>query len=176
MSILATTFFSLSPDIRRYEYMNRHVSLDDNIEFELITEDDNIVDLKSCYYLNNIQGSYSEIIKSELIQFSNEFEDSSSKISNDVLNQSLKLVDVIYPSLIERLNIENVYTTSYGTVILDWEFSSDSLFSLEIGKDSIGYFIEKNGDDIKEVDSLSLNKDEVENTISVLIKDLSDFI
>lgn len=176
MSIIASTLLSLNPEIRRYEYLNKHIAIEDGIEAETIIEDENIIDLKSCYYLNNIPGNYSEIIKTELIKFSNQIDSSDSKISPDVLNQSLKIVDFIYPSLVEKLNIENVYSTSYGTVIFDWEYSNDNLFSLEVGKDSLGYFIEKNGSDVKEIDSLSLEEKEMHNTFSSLIKDLSDFV
>jgi hypothetical protein len=178
MSILASTIFSLSPDVRRYQYMNKHIGYENETEIESIIEDEIIVDLKSCYYLNNISGSYSEVIKNQLISFSNQTDDSDSdsKISFDVLNQSLNIIDSIYPSLIEKLNIDNIYSSSYGTVILDWELSNNSLFSLEVGKNAIGYFIEKNGDDVKEVDSLSLSEKNLKNTFSLLIKDLSDFI
>lgn len=174
MSILASTLFSLDPDFRRYEYMNKHIGYETEIE-SIIVEETNI-DLKSCYYLNNVSGNYTEIIKNQLINFSNKLDNSDSEISFDVLNQSIKIIDSIYPSLIEKLNVENIYTSSYGTVILDWEFLDDNIFSLEIGKDSIGYFIEKNGEDVKEVDSLGLKDKEIKNTFSSLINDLSDFI
>jgi hypothetical protein len=174
MSILASTLFSLDPDFRRYEYINQHIGYDTEIESIIVDETD--IDLKTCYYLNNISGNYCEIIKNQLINFANKLDKSNSEISYDVLNQSLNLIDNIYPSLVEKLNIENVYTSSYGTVILDWEFSGDNLFSLEVGKDSIGYFIEKKGEDFKEVDSLGLKDNDIKNTFSSLINDLSDFI
>lgn len=49
---------------------------------------------------------------------------------------------------------ENVYFTPYGTICFDWE-KGDKTFSLEVGREELGYFIEEGDVDTKQVDSMS---------------------
>ena len=98
--------------------------------------------------------------------------DEDLKIGQEVFNNSLKIIDDLYPSLSQELNVDKLYPTSYGTVIMDWEKGNGDIFSLEIGSKSIGYFIEKNGRDIKQVDE----KEIVSNTLEELFTDLETFI
>jgi hypothetical protein len=44
---------------------------------------------------------------------------------------------------------ETIYKTKFGTIILDWE-KEDKILSLEVAKQSFGYFIEVGGKDIKQ--------------------------
>lgn len=60
-----------------------------------------------------------------------------------------------------------VYVNPHGTVSIDWE----DVFSLEIGKDSIGYFIEEDGVDTKQVDSVPFEEIKEE-----LVGDLKSFL
>jgi len=97
-------------------------------------------------------------------------------VSAEVLNQSIKVLESLYPSFYEKLSDNDIYPSNYGTIIFDWEKSADEIFSLEIGKNSLGYFIEKNEVDEKQVESLSLDNNKFESSMKNLLTDLSVFI
>ena len=59
------------------------------------------------------------------------------------------------------------YKTKLGTVILDWE-KGGNMFSLEIAKQSIGYFIEIGGKHYKTVE---IPIEELDNRIEEIKKD-----
>lgn len=71
-----------------------------------------------------------------------------------------------------RLKYDDIYSSSHGTIILDWIVKPDTIFSLEIGKRSCGYFIEKNGKLIKTEDDVYFKNND---TIGIINKDLVSF-
>jgi len=166
---LTSTFLSLSPDVEKLQYFTQNIYNDDYI-------DESLIDLKD-YYLSYMDNDNSfEKIKSLLVSLSSKNPNIEEEIGFNVLNQGIRILESIYPSISDKLDLDNIYTSNYGTVIFDWEDLDDKLFSLEIGKDSIGYFIEKEGKNYKQVDLLSLNEEEFDNTTNILLKDLSNFI
>ena len=60
-----------------------------------------------------------------------------------------------------------IYKTKLGTVILDWE-NGDNIFSLEIAKQSFGYFIEIGG---KHYKTVGIQIEELDNRIEEIKKD-----
>lgn len=95
----------------------------------------------------------------------------SFRISSEVLSRCFQLIDMLYPSLFEELEIDQVYSTDYGTVVFDWEKDVDNVFSLEVGAQQIGYFIEVDGRDIKQIDQRDLVDSKKE-----LLQDLNEFL
>lgn len=96
------------------------------------------------------------------------------KINSEIIVNALKIIQSLPPSILYYLVPENVYPTKMGTIIMDWEINQDNILSLEIAKNSIGYFVEMNGDDYKEVekisiDDISLITSSINNDLSILI-------
>ncbi len=42
----------------------------------------------------------------------------------------------------DKLNIEDITPTPYGTIVMDWYNDAEELISIEIGKTKVGYFTE----------------------------------
>jgi hypothetical protein len=84
--------------------------------------------------------------------------------------QSLEVINHLRDSQLEDLSIEDIYASSYKTLIFEWKRGAD-VFSLEIGDDTIGYFAEKDGKDLLFEDGAPL--DEIK---SKLIADLEAFL
>jgi hypothetical protein len=161
-----TSLFALNPQVEKFSFLNRT-----NIEMESILLDEEIIDLKDTYHFTGIvSNEKSDFLKRQVLDFFHSSDD-SIKISADVLAQCYSFIDNLYPSVLEQLDIDDVYSTSYGTVVFDWEKDIDNAFSLEIGSEKLGYFIEVNGNDDKQVDSLILDQGKNE-----LLQDLSSFL
>lgn len=164
--VLLTSLFTLNPEVEKFSFLNRS-----NIEMENVCLEEEVVDLKNTYHFTGIiSNDKSDFLKSQILDFFNSA-DANVKISADVLSQCYSFIDNLYPSVLEQLDIDDVYSTSYGTVVFDWEKDVDNVFSLEIGAKELGYFIEVNGTDDKQVDSLILDESENE-----LLQDLSSFL
>lgn len=163
---LLTSLLTLNPEVEKFSFLNRS-----NIDMESVYLEDEVVDLKNAYHFTGvIYNEKGDYLKRQILDFFNSA-DPNIKISADVLSQCYSLIDNLYPSVLELLDADDVYSTSYGTVIFDWEKDSDNAFSLEIGAKEIGYFIEVNGNDVKQVDSFifDISKNE-------LLQDLSSFL
>lgn len=91
-------------------------------------------------------------------------------IPNEVLFKCYSLMDYINPIDLSRVNVEDVTYSPKGTVVMEWKHLGD-VFSLEIGSDKVGYFVEVDGIDIKQVDSMELG-----DPNSELQKDLTAFL
>lgn len=165
MPLLTSTFIALNPDIEKYQYANRR-----NYFQETGTEEiDDTTDLKNAYFLhNNSFDSKVELIKAEIIDYFSS-NDEEIKISNRVYNNAIDIIDQLYPSLWDKINFDNIYASNYGTIIFDWEKENGDVFSLEVGSEKIGYFIEIDGNDIKQVDELQVNESDK------IITDLQNF-
>lgn len=125
-------------------------------------------DLKSSYLLYNAD---IHDFQNELEAYVTSFFSIKKTISKMVLDNSINFIKELYPSILNGINLEDVYTTGYGTVIFDWEIDSDNIFSLEIGASTLGYFIEKNGVSFKQVDERPFKDIQIE-----LLEDLTSFL
>jgi len=163
---LLNSLFALNPEVEKLSFLNRS-----NIEMENMFFDEEIIDLKHTYHFTGVlNNGKSDLLKNHISDFFNT-SDNNIKISAEVLSQCYSFIENLYPSVLEQLEIDNVYSTPYGTVVFDWEKDVDNAFSLEIGAKELGYFIEVNGSDDKQVDSLLLDESKNE-----LLQDLSSFL
>jgi hypothetical protein len=163
---LLISLLALNPHVEKPSFLNRS-----NIEMEGIFLEDEVIDLKGTFHFTGmISTEKSYFLKNRILDFFNSPDD-SIKISADVLSQCYTFIDSLYPSVLEQLEMDDVYSTTYGTVVFDWEKDVDNAFSLEIGAKEIGYFIEVNGTDDKQIDSLVLDESKNE-----LLQDLSSFL
>mgnify|MGYP003591351189 CR=1 FL=1 len=134
-------------------------------EFEI---DENIAEYSNCFLFDYI--GISSIYKSVISKLKNEYEKNS--ISSNVYKTSYDLINLLPESVLYKLNLDNVYASKYGTLILDWEDNDSSdEFSLEIGNDCFGYFSEFKGKDSVNVEEVKYS---IENVDS-LHKDMEDF-
>jgi len=161
----------LNPDVDRFKYVNNRPLSRDYV----IVTDKPLSDLKDNFYVykfNFCENTFQlRNLLFSLVRNQNEEEG----ISANVFNNSLSIIEALSPSVIEKLDLDNVYVSNSNTTILDWE-KDDDVFSLEIGKDSIGYFIEKNGKDVKLVEVRKTDEANIENTLNELLGDLSEFL
>lgn len=97
--------------------------------------------------------------------------DKTSKPSKNVLNETFKLIDKLNPIALQKLSSQNIYISPYATIIFDWEKNFEDVFSLEIGSSQIGYFIEVQNKDWKQVDAAN-----PDTHFKTLIKDLMSFL
>ncbi len=165
-------------------------SLDSNVEkYNLVNESnyknqhliESIVsDPKDGFLLYENTSSLEDKIKKEIesiSKYQNNWDGfGAPQISAEVFNNSLNIIDSISPNSLNNLNPENIYPSKYGTIILDWIFENDNIFSIEIGKNSVGYFYEKGNTDSKQVENLSIDEVNFYNTIPKINSDLSVFI
>lgn len=91
-------------------------------------------------------------------------------IGLNVYNSSIDLIEKLSYSVISQFDIDNLYATDYGTLILDWE-RNDRQFSLEIGGSNFGYYIDNNSE-------YKLKENLIFNTIDTLnlYSDLDSFL
>lgn len=95
------------------------------------------------------------------------------EISENVYKNSLLVYNNLFKK--DKLKDEDVYTTEYGTLCLDWirkdHCDNENDFSLEIGKKTMGYFSEVNEKTIDYVEEVEIN----EKSINKLDKNLKKF-
>lgn len=170
MAPLITSLFTLNPDVDRQKF---NVT---NFGEVVYYNESPKEDIKNSYLINTLSVSdHLSTLKRTLMEYTrlNNFD---QKISSSVFNNSYKLLDSLSPSASEELDYEDIYVSSNGTIVIDWEKTEDDIFSLEIGSKSLGYFIEVNGVDTKQVDSLSLTHENFEKTSSQVLQDLLLFL
>lgn len=128
-------------------------------------------------HIDNIEKS----IVNEIIEIS-QLEDNwngfgTSQISADVINNALSIVNLLRPTVLCYLSPENIYPSKFGTIIMDWDFGNGNIFSLEIAKQSVGYFTEIDGNPQIQKDLIKFdydnNNSEIINSIH---SDISTFI
>lgn len=163
MPLLLTSFVALNPEVEKFQYVN-------NYQYNEPTYTERMFDLKSVYLVCSDVKSKNDILKDKINIF-HKSKELDLKISSRVLINSHNLLNILSPILLEELDLNNVYSTSYGTLVFDWEKDEDNVFSLELGADKIGYFIEVDGEDVKRVDDVSLK-----DTKKELLHDLSSFL
>jgi hypothetical protein len=173
--LLTNTIFSLNPDFdkRRVSFENSIMVRDD-----YFTSSNVSLSLKNKFFLNKEvienESCLIESIKSISSLGDNWNDFGTSKISSEIIINSLKIIQSLPPSILNYLKPENIYPTKMGTIIMDWEIDENNILSLEIAKKSVGYFVEMNGDDYKEVEKMDaenilLITSSINNDLSILI-------
>lgn len=164
MELFSNLSLNYNPDNHKMKYEENEV-----VNQESFSEDVNMP-LKTFELISKEDLDESELYKNKIQDLSTD-QALDKKLSFEVIDQCLFLIDKLNPLSLRKIYYEDIYSTECGTVIFDWEKNSDNVFSLEIGSKAIGYFIEVEGKDIKQVDSVILNKH-----IDILIKDLNNFL
>jgi hypothetical protein len=152
MDILTTTtLLGLNPDVEKSKFLNE-ISLED------LTDNSMFFDLKKTYFFINNQQTKIDCLKEHIASYLNDFTRDDT-ISLNVVNNTYSILDKLNLTVINELDLDDIYTTSYGTIVFDCQNrKNNSIFSLEIGKKKFGYFIEKDGIDIKQVDAVEVEK------------------
>lgn len=161
---LLTSFFGLNSEVEKFQFVEERNVYKDSLTTE-VENPVNIFRFTDIGFTDKLQ----VIIKRLEEWFA--YSTNGSKISANVLALAYTFLETLYPSMIEQLDLEDIYTTDYGTIIFDWEKDKDNIFSLEIGATQIGYFIEINGVDKKQVDAIDFMVSK-----EVILKDLNDFL
>lgn len=163
MDILTTTILSLNPSAEKSMFFNQVVT-------ENVAENEEFFDLKRTFFFVNNYNSKIDYIKKHLESFTiNSYY--SDEIKPSIISNAFSFLDNLSPSIIEQINTQGIYSTSYGTIVFDIEKPNNEIFSLEIGKNEFGYFIEKEGVDVIQVDALKI--DEMKKN---LLTDLNTFL
>lgn len=89
------------------------------------------------------------------------------QVNDDILLQVVFLLDSLNQKQLLNLNVNNIYTSSYKTLIIDWVFNRN-VFSIEIGNELIGWIIEVDGKDVDSKDFANIYevKDEIINKLN----------
>lgn len=160
--MILESILGLNPDIGKPKFLT-HIYT----EKIILCEDRPLSSVNSKYSVYSV--SISDVIKQKILGY---FQRKvfSTNISNEVLLNGNKFIDLLYPSMIEKLG-DSVYSTNYGTLVFDWEIDGDNIFSVEVGAKRFGYFIEMDGTDVKQIDSETLT-----DYSSTFLEDLSQFL
>lgn len=170
-----TMLLGLNPDFdkRRNLFENSFLDRDDYFANTNVS-----LSLKNKFFLNkDVKENENCIIESiESISLLNDNWNNfgTQKISSEIIVNSLKIIQSLPPSVLNYLKPENVYPTKMGTIIMDWEIDENNILSLEIAKKSVGYFVEINGDDYKEIEKISIEDislitSSISNDLSILM-------
>jgi hypothetical protein len=65
-------------------------------------------------------------------------------LSQQVISNCLKFVESLPEFVQERLDLDDITPTSYGTIVADWRNESGEVISTEIGESTFGFFTEFN--------------------------------
>ena len=89
---------------------------------------------------------YGDTLKSENLNFYENLIESllDTNISSNVLNNTLKVYNSIPSYISKNIGLNDIYNSNNGTIVMDFEIDFDNVFSIEIGKNEIGYFSEIN--------------------------------
>lgn len=151
---LTSILMSFSADHKKNSYLAKLIPNKlDTIEELYIETPKSYIGNFSC--INNV-----EKIESKLFQLFN-----LRQISPEVYNNSYDLIANFPEFILGRIDLDNIYTSQYGTLLIDFEFTNKNIFSLEIGKNSVGYFSEINSETHSFCESLK-TKDTEGNTIN----------
>nr|WP_297306410.1 hypothetical protein [uncultured Flavobacterium sp.] len=164
--LITTTllFASLSPDVRRNSYIE---SLTNEPSYK-VERSVNLNSVKESLYL----------FDSESTRLNNLIENIKvANVSNEVLNNSINILKNLPSLFLSNFNEENLYSSSYGTIVLEFYKADNSIFTIDIGKKSFGYFSESNNNikHLEEDMSFSTDENQRKNSIKILIQDFLDF-
>lgn len=163
MLITATVILAgLSADVRRQSFLESYINDDLTYYVE---------------YLHNKQ----EFLNDFYLDHSNEskritmLEELDLEISNrKVKKNAIEIIRNLPALFIMNFDITNLYKSSYGTAILEYEINNSN-FTIDIGENSFGYFSEVNGEFLTINEEVTINDINSENDI-VLGKLNQDFI
>jgi hypothetical protein len=172
---ISSILLGINPDFdkRRVSFENSFVNRDEYYANSCVS-----LSLKNAFFLNKElqqnENCIIEAIKSISYLDNNWNNFGTPKINSEIIINSLKIIQSLPPSILNYLKPENIYPTKMGTIIMDWEIDDSNILSLEIAKKSVGYFVEMNGTDYKEVNSI--NADDIMSITSSINNDLSILI
>lgn len=176
--LIESLIAGLNPNVEknRFQYL-----LKENYKVDYNYESADYRCVKDFFLSNLTIKNIEESIKEEIDSISLLKDDwngmGTKAINPDIINNSVRIINSIPPSILYYLDKDNIYPTKFGTIILDWEFGNkNNILSLEIARHSVGYFMEVNGEDFKQVETLSLAEDSFDNTVSDVIADLISFL
>ena len=165
--ITGLVFTGINPEIEKNKIINQPI-----VVYQDETTNEDTTCIKDWFLLHKDQDSIEDQIKREIGNVSI-YNQADVTISASVYNNSIKIIDAIFPSLLNDLDPMDIYTTDYGTIVLDWEKETDNVFSLEIGKKSIGYFYEFENVASNQIDELLIDDENFNKTIYKINHDLS---
>lgn len=125
----------------------------------------------STFYLLETSAQ-NDIYRSITIKLNSQFE--NKEISSNVYKTSFDVIQSLPESIIRKINLEDIYSTEYGTIVLDWQSfkkNSNDEFSLEIGNNCMGYFYENDGEDMLNIQEVKTTDEE----INILHKNIEAF-
>lgn len=173
--LITTTFVGLNPDFDKRRIISEYGFLEKDDYF---TSSNVNLSLKNKFFLNQKvvenEKFLIEAIKSISSLDNNWNNFGTFKINSEIIINSLKIIQSLPPSTLNYLKPENIYPTKMGTIIMDWEIDENNILSLEIAKKSVGYFVEMNGKDLKEVEKIDIENitlivSSINNDLSILI-------
>lgn len=127
--------------------------------------------LKNKFFLNSNIAENTNLLKNKIKLLSHFNDYNNAKVSPEIIHNSLRIINSLPASVTTYLQSDSIYATKLGTIIIDWEIDTENILSLEIAKKSIGYFVEVNGTDYKEVSCISTKN--ISLIVSSLTNDLS---
>jgi hypothetical protein len=127
------TFMALSTDYKKNSYLANVIPFEGN-DIEQIVDVDEQNYFEGFIRIDNVNK-----IKNHLFNLLNQ-----SSISYPVYNNASNLLVNLPEIVLDKIDIDNIYQSNYGTVMVDFEPKDNDIFSLEIGRKSIGYFSEVN--------------------------------
>lgn len=173
--IITTTLLGLNPDFERRRILSENSFLRKDDYF---TSSNVSLSLKNKFFLDKEMKENEtciiESIKGISLLKANWNNFGTDRINSEIIVNSLRIIQSLPPSVLNYLKPENVYPTKSGTIMMDWEIDADNILSLEIAKKSVGYFVEMNGEDYKEVENIDVNNillitSSINNDLSILI-------
>lgn len=100
-----------------------------------------------------------------------------SKISFNVYRNCMMVLNELSANAMASVETNNISYTDYGTAVIDFEGRNNAIFSLEIGKDSIGYFSDIENKTFRFNDKLmTAEKDALIRSVAKLNNDLLEYL
>jgi hypothetical protein len=152
---LATMLTGLSGDVRKNSYLESHRTMDWRFTSEQVESKFEPFLLESAD------------VNIRLNDFRNLYYDN---ISNKVKSNTLSVLDRLSSIFIDNVTEDSFYPSSYGTIIIEFE-KKGAIFSLEIGKNRIGYFSEIDGKTVHFQEEVSIDNPE---HLNLAIGELND--
>ena len=155
--LLPFSGMQLCPDIEKYSFLESNKDSNNVIIIEQLKK------ITPEYLTLNNKNIKEDIIKEiELLG-----------INIDVKHNAYFIINKLSDTFFSNFQFENLYKSSYGTLIVDF-LEKESIFSIEIGKKSFGYFCEINDKISCLCENIEI-EDKYNFSIGNLNKDFIDF-
>ena len=173
--LISNLFYGLNPDVDKRNNLYNYIQSDKEDYYE---NTNTINSLRNRFFLNQeIEKNETLILKTinEISLLENNWNNyNTQKIDPKIINNTINIINSLSPSILNYLRPENIYPSKTGTIIIDWEIDCKNILSLEIAKKSIGYFLEVNGVDFKQVHQIEISDlqkivSSIDNDVSILI-------